>query len=220
MQDGTLIADLIQAGVAAELIQRIVTELCARPSQAPVVLVDEAAERRRAADRERKAAQREIVRRNPQKSAESADKQAVVSPPLPSPSPLSPVPPIPAPTPDPPTPNPGCEGEGFALSAEPKTSTRTNKARGTQAEVVALCAELGLSDDDGEWFFLKAEGCGWKNGGKSIVDWRATVRAWQKAGHFPSQKQAKNLHQRRPRHQAYDPKTATEGKTLDQILNF
>jgi hypothetical protein len=42
---------------------------------------------------------------------------------------------------------------------------------------------------DAEWFWSKCQGNGWKNGGKAIVDWRATLRAWSLAKYLPSQKQ-------------------------------
>lgn len=66
--------------------------------------------------------------------------------------------------------------------------TGTGKGRGTMDEIKAYAVERGLAPTDGEWFFDKAEGCGWKNNGKAIVCWKATVRAWQKIKIFPSQK--------------------------------
>jgi hypothetical protein len=39
------------------------------------------------------------------------------------------------------------------------------------------------------YIFNKWDGSGWKNGGQSIKDWKATVRSWKAAGYFPSQKQ-------------------------------
>ncbi len=62
------------------------------------------------------------------------------------------------------------------------------KARGSKAEVESYCVTIGLPSSDGTWFFDKAEGCGWKNNGKAIVDWKATCRAWKGASVFPSQK--------------------------------
>ncbi len=62
------------------------------------------------------------------------------------------------------------------------------KARGTQDEVVTFCQSIGLLADDGHWFYFKAQGCGWKNNGKAIVDWQDTCRAWQLQKIFPSQK--------------------------------
>lgn len=66
------------------------------------------------------------------------------------------------------------------------------KSRGTLEEVIEFCSNQELTKEDAEWFFNKMQGCGWKNNGKSIVDWRSTVRAW-KGLHtiFPSHKQPK-----------------------------
>lgn len=65
------------------------------------------------------------------------------------------------------------------------------KSRGTKEQVVEFCVNVGLTAIDGEWFFEKAEGCGWKNNGVPIVDWRATVRQWKAQGNiFPSHKAA------------------------------
>jgi hypothetical protein len=68
MSIAALITDLIAAGTPAELVGRVAAALAEKEVVAAPVK-DEAAERRRAADRERKS----NVRRNPRKSAESAD---------------------------------------------------------------------------------------------------------------------------------------------------
>jgi len=100
MTDDTLIADLIRGGLDPDLVQRVALALIEAKGTAQVaILRDESAERRRAADRERKA----IVRRNPQTSAESSDVQNTPLP-LPSSLPLPPQTPpspahLPAPTP-------------------------------------------------------------------------------------------------------------------------
>lgn len=65
---------------------------------------------------------------------------------------------------------------------------KSRKDRGTFDEVLDYCTELDLAEKDGEWFFDKCEGCGWKNGGAPIKDWKATVRQWKIQGYFPSQK--------------------------------
>lgn len=89
MNDPTLIADLIRAGVNPDLVQRVTAALIDASTATPVVC-DPSAERRREKDRERKAALRASVCGLPQNSAESADK------PLPSPSlSLSLLPPTP-----------------------------------------------------------------------------------------------------------------------------
>jgi hypothetical protein len=70
-------------------------------------------------------------------------------------------------------------------------TTSVNRSRGTEQEIADFLASLKdpLPRDDAEWFFCKCEGCGWKNDGKAIVDWKMTCRAWAKAKIFPSQKQ-------------------------------
>ena len=66
--------------------------------------------------------------------------------------------------------------------------TARQKSRGSLEQVIEFCINLGLNKADGEWFFQKCEGSGWKNNGQPIVDWRATVRAWKAIFVFPSQK--------------------------------
>lgn len=46
----------------------------------------------------------------------------------------------------------------------------------------------GIPIADAEWFFYKGEGNGWTNNGKPILDWKATLRCWKRAGYLPSQK--------------------------------
>lgn len=62
------------------------------------------------------------------------------------------------------------------------------KARGTLTQLKKFAAELGLPESDGEACFHKWEGNGWKNNGKAIVSWEATMRSWQAHGFMPSQK--------------------------------
>ena len=50
----------------------------------------------------------------------------------------------------------------------------------------------GIGKEDAEWFFWKGQGNGWTNGGKAILDWKATLRSWKRAGYLPSQKAAYN----------------------------
>lgn len=69
---GAIIADLVRAGVPAELVGRVAAALTERMPEV-VVTKDDQAERRRAADRERKARVRGIPQ-IPQTSADSADK--------------------------------------------------------------------------------------------------------------------------------------------------
>lgn len=107
MTDGTLIADLIRSGVDPDLVQRVALALIDAKGTAQVaILKDESAERRRAADRERKASLRANVCGIPQNSLESADiATPSLSPILPPSLPLSPTTPFPhAPTHLPPHP--------------------------------------------------------------------------------------------------------------------
>lgn len=65
------------------------------------------------------------------------------------------------------------------------------KDKATEPEITAFCKELGLSPTDAEWVFYKWLGNGWKNDGKPIKSWKATIRCWKAGGFFPSQKTAK-----------------------------
>ena len=59
-----------------------------------------------------------------------------------------------------------------------------------------FCKADGITMQDAEWFYHKGRGNGWTNGGKPILDWKATLRSWKRAGYLPSQKNAK--HQSKP----------------------
>jgi hypothetical protein len=63
----------------------------------------------------------------------------------------------------------------------------------TMDEVQCFCLLINVPRGDAEWFWHKCEGCGWKNAGKAIVDWKATIRAWKLAGYLPSQKPSREL---------------------------
>lgn len=62
------------------------------------------------------------------------------------------------------------------------------KKRGTEEQCVQYCLSRNLTEEDGRWFFDKCEGSGWKNAGKPIVDYQATIRSWKRISIFPSQK--------------------------------
>jgi len=66
----------------------------------------------------------------------------------------------------------------------------TSKSRCTAVEAIEYANSIQLSASDGQWFFDKCEGCGWKNNGSPILDWKATIRAWKTGGYLPSQKRA------------------------------
>lgn len=80
-------------------------------------------------------------------------------------------------------------GKGIGKEKKGSEEGKENKGRAKSPEEVhEFFLSLGLTKEDGEWFWHKCEANGWKNGIRPILDWRATVRSW-KAGQFiPSQK--------------------------------
>lgn len=66
---------------------------------------------------------------------------------------------------------------------------KTKKQKATLEEVVEFCRSIDLPASDAEWFFAKCEGNGWKNGGKAILNWQQTIRAWKISKYLPSLKQ-------------------------------
>jgi hypothetical protein len=71
-------------------------------------------------------------------------------------------------------------------------SASASACKCTEEEAVQYCTTAGLTKEDGQWFWNKCEGCGWKNNGKAIKDWKKTVTAWRMIKIFPSQKQSRN----------------------------
>ena len=67
--------------------------------------------------------------------------------------------------------------------------TTKKKERATIDELRVFCKSIQLQESDGDWAFDKWEGNGWKNDGKPIISWQATIRSWKRVGTiFPSQK--------------------------------
>jgi hypothetical protein len=62
------------------------------------------------------------------------------------------------------------------------------KKKASYEGVRAYCLEVQLSEDDAHWLFDKWQGNGWKNDGKPIADWKATIRSWKRICLFPSQR--------------------------------
>lgn len=91
----------------------------------------------------------------------------------------------------------GDEGSGekdFALrsetgSIEPKKQKMVSSRPKDYEELLEQCLKQGLKRDDALWLWAKWMGNGFKNGGKTMVRWKAVVVQWKIAGHFPSQKQ-------------------------------
>lgn len=158
-----LIADLVQAGVSPGLVGRVAAALASREVVA-VKLQDEAAERRRARDREYRRGRRggDVGRSRPI-SAESDD--------LSPPSPLSPTPPIPTTNPSPPSPPKG----GSVPHRKWPRSRRMPAAWSPLPEDLQVGRELGLDEAalaralammrDHEF-------------GRARTDWSAVYRNW------------------------------------------
>jgi len=72
------------------------------------------------------------------------------------------------------------------LEAGPDLPKRRAK---TVEEVALVCAKVGLTDQDAQWFWAKMEGSGWRNNGKPVRNWTMVVTSWKLAHIFPSQKQ-------------------------------
>lgn len=70
--------------------------------------------------------------------------------------------------------------------------------------------EEGISEADADWFYWKGEGNGWTNGGKPILDWKATLRSWKRGGYLPSQ---------RPQQQGRATKPDPNQERLDREYN-
>ena len=66
----------------------------------------------------------------------------------------------------------------------------TRKDRGTREDIRGFCVESALPSSDGDWFFDKCEGNGWRVGGSAIKCWRSTIRQWKQQGYMPSQKRS------------------------------
>lgn len=73
----------------------------------------------------------------------------------------------------------------FESGTEP--ARKKTKAKGTLEEIKAYAVELGMPPEDGEDCFDRWQGSGWKNAGKPIADWRATMRTWKRRGFLASQ---------------------------------
>jgi len=209
MTDETLIADLIRGGVDPDLVQRVALAIIEAKGTAQVAIMkDESAERRRAADRERKAA----FRRNPQTSTESADRTD-------NPLPLAPSLPLPPQTPPSPahphTPTPADTHAPVRENGSQKPKRSTPKPA-----------------DDEEW--LKSLEADPTYAGVAIRVELGKMRRWcEENNQMPSRKRFVNWinraprpmngqhHNGKPRNQAYQGgESATAGKTADQVGNL
>ena len=73
--------------------------------------------------------------------------------------------------------------------AAPNTTPPSVKERASSLEEIEeYILSLGLPESDGQWIWDKWNGCGWKNNGESIKDWKSTIRSWKHNGYMASQK--------------------------------
>jgi hypothetical protein len=75
-----------------------------------------------------------------------------------------------------------------ALPMEVESSKKRSK--GTQESVIQYCVLVKLTETDGEWFYQKMVGTGWKVNGLAVNDWQAVVNQWKIQKIFPSQKES------------------------------
>lgn len=71
------------------------------------------------------------------------------------------------------------------------TVNTKNRRPKDEQEVVDYCRHLGLPKSDGSAMWDRWEGNGFKNGGKAMNCWKATIRSWKANGYMASQKGSK-----------------------------
>jgi hypothetical protein len=79
------------------------------------------------------------------------------------------------------------------LVFDKKKSKKANTGNPTREEIIEYVKSQGLTINDGEWLYDKWEGNGYKNNGKPMTSWQATVRTWKRMQTiFPSHKNTTN----------------------------
>jgi hypothetical protein len=69
---------------------------------------------------------------------------------------------------------------------EDKEEGGTRGKPANREQVLSFVRELGLPETDGHYCFDHWEGNGYRNSGKAILDWKATIRSWKSANILPS----------------------------------
>jgi hypothetical protein len=80
-----------------------------------------------------------------------------------------------------------------ATPYHPRDNDNDIGVEGARSRVREFARGEGIGERDADWFFWKCEGNGWTNGGKPILDWKATIRSWWKGCFFPSQKRGNTV---------------------------
>jgi hypothetical protein len=81
------------------------------------------------------------------------------------------------------------KGEGESEREKEKAKKAKRARPESEADVLAFCQLSGIPVSDGEYYWDHWQGNGFKNSGKAMADWQATIRSHKKAGYLPSQKQ-------------------------------
>ncbi len=113
---------------------------------------------------------------------------------------------------------------GSKSAANREQNPDIENENGTEGlERVRLFAKTeGISMMDAEWFYHKGRGNGWTNGGKPILDWKATLRSWKRAGYLPSQRNGNGQRQfSKPKEKApiYPKMTESREPTQAEVEN-
>lgn len=75
------------------------------------------------------------------------------------------------------------------LVSDKKKAKKANTGNPSREEIIEYVKSQGLTTNDGEWLYDKWEGNGYKNNGKPMTSWQATVRTWKRMQTiFPSHK--------------------------------
>jgi hypothetical protein len=83
----------------------------------------------------------------------------------------------------------GSKGGATAQAKREQTPDIDNGTDSGLERVREFARSVGISEADADWFYWKGRANGWTNGGKPILDWKATLRSWQKGKFLPSQRQ-------------------------------
>lgn len=81
----------------------------------------------------------------------------------------------------------GSKGGSITQAKREACPEYVNESDGLK-KVRDFCTSESISLADADWFFWKCHANGWKNGGRPILDWKATLRSWKRAAYLPSQK--------------------------------
>ncbi len=66
------------------------------------------------------------------------------------------------------------------LVFDKKKAKKANTGNPTREEIIEYVKSQGLTTNDGEWLYDKWEGNGFKNNGKPMASWQATIRTWKR----------------------------------------